>query len=877
MDRLALIDGTGLAFRAFHALPGSLRTRAGLPTNAAYGFAQMFRKLLAGKRPARMAVVFDAPGPTFRHRADPSYKRHRPPMPSELTPQLPWIERLVEAHDVPILRVPGVEADDVIGTLCRQAVAAGQEVWVVSSDKDFAQLVGPHVRWFDSQKEVVYDAERVRRRYGVLPDRFVDWLALVGDASDGIPGVPGIGRQRAAELLAEADLATLLADPPSGRTGDLLRAHAAQARHSRALATIHTDVALPLGLDDLRVPPPDPAKLNAIYTQLEFFSLLSAQGMATHGAARLEYFVIDSLEMAAGALQHETATPEPVALHVLHDVPDAQRGPLLGLALSPRRGRAVYLPVAGPGGLGPGALRLYADWLASDAPKVLHGSKDARVALARHGVPLGGVVGDTQLASFLLDPTRHLPHTLQQVARDVLHTALQPIQGLLGKGRDRKVFADLTVDRAGAWACHQADAAGACWTRLEALLRDEGRLDHLRDVDLPLAAVLARMEQVGIAADPDKLAELGQAFEADRAALEAEAHALAGRPFNVGSPHQVGTVLFDELKLPVLQRTKTGYSTAAHVLERLADQHPIVDVILQYRTVDKLIHTYTEVLGRAVGPDGRIHPTYMATSASAGRILTTEPDLQRTPVKTDLSRPLRDTLVAAPGCLLVRADWSQLELRLLAHVSRDPVLLDAYRRGIDVHTRTAAHILQLDPTEVGPAEREVGKLVNFSTIYGQGAPALGHTLKVSPQRARRFIEEFFALYAGVADWRDRILTQAYTDGFVDTLMGRRRYIPDLTRRDLADRAHGERIAVNMPIQGSGADLCKVAMLTASRTLPEGAELVLEVYDELLVEVPEDRVEPAKAALVAAMEGAASLAVPLKVSVGVGRTWGEAKG
>jgi DNA polymerase-1 len=877
MERVALVDGTGLAYRAFHALPGSLRTRSGLPTNAAYGFAQMFRKLLAGKRPTRMAVVFDAAGPTFRHRADPSYKRHRPPMPPELVQQLPWIDRLVAAHDVPIVRVPGVEADDVIGTLCRQAVAAGHEVWVVSSDKDFAQLVGDRVRWFDSQREVVYDADRVRRRYGVRPERFVDWLALVGDASDGIEGVPGIGRQRAAELLKRSDLQGLLHSPPEGSTGELLRTHHDLALRSRALATIHTDLSLPLGVDDLVVPPPDPAKLNAIYTELEFFSLLSAEGMATHGAKRVEYFVIDSLQMAAGALEHETKTDEPVALHVLHDVPDAQRGQLLGLALSPRRGRAVYLPVSGPGGLGPAALTMYASWLASDAPKVVHGSKDAMVALARHDVALGGVVGDPQLGSFLVDPTRHLPHTLQQVARDVLHTALQPIGGLLGTGRSRKTFAELTVDRAGAWACHQADAAGACWTRIEQMLRDEGRLQYLVDIDLPLAAVLARMERVGIAADPDKLAELGRAYEADRAQLEEQAHELAGRSFVVGSHKQVGTVLFDELKLPVLQRTKTGYSTAAHVLQRLADQHPLVDVILQWRTVDKLINTYTEVLGKAVGPDGRIHPTYMATSASAGRILTTEPDLQRTPVKTDLSRPLRDTLIAAPGHRLVRADWSQLELRLLAHVSRDPVLLDAYRRGIDVHTRTAAHILQLDPAQVGPEEREIGKLVNFSTIYGQGAPALGHTLGVSPQRARRFIDEFFTLYAGVAAWRDRVLTQAYTDGYVDTLMGRRRYIPDLTRRDQADRAHGERIAINMPIQGSGADLCKVAMLTASRTLPEGAELVLEVYDELLVEAPVDRVDEARRALVAAMEGAASLAVPLKVSVGVGRTWGEAKG
>jgi len=877
MQRVALVDGTGLAYRAFHALPGTLRTRAGLPTNAAFGFAKMFRKLFAGKRPSHLAVVFDAAGPTHRHVADPSYKAHRPPMPPELARQLPLIDELVAAHDVPAVRVAGVEADDVIATLTRQALAADHEVWIVSGDKDFAQLVGPRVRLFDSTREVIYDADRIRRRFGVPPERFVDFLALVGDASDGISGVPGIGKQRAADLLARASLDELLDQPPPGRVGQILTAHADTARRCRALAQLDGDVTLPVALDELAISAPSLPKLNAAYTRLEFFSLLSAEALPTHGAARIEYFVADSLAMARAAVDHETATDDPVAVHVLYDVPDALRGELVGVALSPRRGRGVYVPVGGGEGLGEAGLAVLRPWLASDRPKIVHGAKDAAVALARRGVALGGVVGDTALASYLLDPTRHLPHRLEQVARDVLHVALQPIRGVLGTGRNKRTFAELTVDRAGAWACHNADAAGACWARLEQLLRDEGRLDYLRDIDLPLAAVLARMEQVGIAADPAVLDALGDDFRRVRQQLQDEAHRLAGRPFTLGSSKQLGTVLFDELGLPVIERTKTGYSTARRVLDKLRGDHELVEVVLRWREVDKLVNTYTDVLSRAVGPDGRIHPTYMATSSSSGRVLTTEPDLQRTPIKTEVSRQIRDALVAPAGRVLVRADWSQLELRLLAHISGDPVLTEAYRSGADVHVRTAAALLGLTEGQVGAVEREVGKTVNFATIYGQGPTALAEQLGVSTGRARGFIDDFFGLYAGVARWRDEVVTGAYTDGYVSTLMGRRRYVTELSRRDRSDQAHGERIATNTPIQGSGADLCKVAMLRAHASLPAGAELVLQVHDELLVECDEEQVPEVVAAVREAMEGAAELSVPLVVDVGVGPTWGQAKG
>jgi len=874
--RVALVDGTGLAYRAFHALPGSMATPAGEPTNAVYGFATMFRKVFAGRRVSHMAVVFDAPGPTFRTAADPTYKAHRPPMPRALVEQLPGIEELVRAHGVPVVKVQGVEADDVIGTLAVRARDEGHNVWIISPDKDFAQLVGPSIRQLDTASDVLLDADRIRRRYGVPPDRFVDWLALVGDRADGIRGVPGIGRQTATDLLADHTLDALLQDPPTGRHGDLLRTHADQARASRDLAQLRLDVPvadlLPGGLDDLAIDGPNLAELNRAYRRFAFHSLLAPESLATHADEPVQYFVADSPEMAAGALEHETTGSEPVALHVLVELDGPRRGELLGLAISPRRGRAVYLPVNGPGGLGGVVLRLARGWLEGPRPKVVHHAKEAIRVLALHGIALAGVMGDGGLGSYLLDPTRHLPHRLDQVARDQLHVALQPLYGLLGKGRERVGFFDLTVDRSGAWACHMADAAGAVWERIGPQLVREQLDRELQAVDLPLAHVLAAMEVRGIGADPDKLRALEKGFAAERRQLAKQIHALAGRRFTIGSGKQLGAVLFDELGLPVQGRTKTGYQTSAAVLRKLEGLHPIVPLVQRYKVLDTLVQTYTKPLTASVAPDGRIHPTYVCTNSASGRILTTEPDLQRTPIATDESAAIREALVAAPGHVLVRADWSQLELRLLAHLAQDRGLIEAYRRGDDVHRRTAAAVLDLDLADVTAEDREVGKAVNYATIYGQGPAALGEQLDLPAARARAFIDAFFQAWPGIAAWRDRTIVEAHTHGFVTTWAGRRRYLPELTHRDRSDQAYGERAALNTPIQGSGADLCKRALLAAHRELPEGAGLVLQVHDELLVECREDQVDEVVEVLRRAMEEVVELDVPLPVSVGVGRSW-----
>lgn len=844
----------------------------------------MFRKVLAGRRPRYGAVVFDAPGGTFRTELDPAYKASRPPMPGELRAQLPYIDRLVTAHNFPILRVPGVEADDVIGTLATRALAAGHEAWIVSGDKDFAQLVtSDRVRLYDSTQDVVYDADRLFKRFGVKPEQFVDWLALVGDAVDEIPGVRGIGKQGAADLLREhGDLDTVLAKAAEigGRIGGALQRGEASARHSRELARIRRDVPIDVDFTALELVFPEAEVLDAIYLELEFHSLLSAQAPRPSHQPPAQHFVCDTLEMATAALAAECHGPDPVAVVALTEFPTPLVGDLAGIALCPKPGLALYFPIRGPGAvLGRAGLDLLRPWLeAADRPKLAHDAKAATVALDRLGIALRGVVGDTALASYLVDPTLHLPHRLEQVSREYLKRGLAPLRAVVGSGRDTKRFDALTVDKAGAWACHQADAIRSVWPELEQRLRVRRQWAYLQDLDLPLVPVLAAMERAGIAVDAEPLHVLDAKFKLERTTLRAEIEALAGRPFNPGSLKQLGEVLFEELRLPVLGRTKTGYATTSEVLEKLAHQHPIVPKLLRWRTVAKLIDAYTAVLLAAIGPDGRIHPTFQQTVSASGRLITTEPDLQRTPVRTDEFREVRTAFGCAPGTRLISADWSQIELRVLAHCSGDARLVEAYRTGADVHAATAARIFGLPPEEIGQDQRQVGKTVNFATIYGQGATALSEQLAIPRSEAQRYIDAFFDGYDGVRRWRDAVVSQAYVDGYVQTLMGRRRYLPELSSNNWNDRSYGERIAMNTPIQGSAADLCKRAMLAIHQGFREqglAARMVLQIHDELLVECPEAEVDAATEVLRAAMTTAMPLAVPLVVDIGVGRTWAEA--
>lgn len=886
-DRVVLVDGSNITFRAYYALPANLATSRGLHTNAVLGFATTFRKLLAGRSPRYGAVVFDAPGKTQRAERYPEYKADRVSMGDDLVEQLPWIDKVVAAQGYPILRVPGVEADDVIGTLARQAVEAGCEVVIVSTDKDFAQLVGPRVRMLDSFRDVTYDAELVRKKWGVPPERFVDFLALVGDKIDNIPGVPGIGAKGAAQLLESyGSLAGALehVGELKGRARKALEEHREQALLSQELARIDQHVELEVGLADLALPEVDRAAQNALYRELEFYSLLSEEEVeAAAGEAAGEgraYAACGDAEGLSALLAEARAGT--LAVHPMFDREERNRRRLIGLALAARPGAALWVRLHGEGAAPLGDPR----WSALRAaledpalPKVAHDAKALWRGLRGAGVTLAGVAFDTRLASFLVEPTKLIPHRLGQVAKEYLHRAVRQRKAVVGPGKEAASFGALSLEAQTAHACQLVDAVIELLPILRERLEEAGLTRVLHEVELPLSWVLGAMEEAGILVDPAELARLGEELRAELADLEARIHALAGRPFNVGSTKQLSQVLFEELKLPVLKRTKTGYSTAVEVLERLAKDHEICRLLLEQRKVAKLINTYTDVLQREADPDThRIHTTIQQTVGATGRLITTDPDLQRTPVRGERGQQIRRAFVAPPGWRIVSADWSQIELRLMAHAAQDPLLIEAFREGRDVHRATAARLFDVPLEAVTTEQRRIGKTINFATIYGQGATALGQILDVPRKEAQRYIDGFFATYQPVRAWLDRTIEEALERGYVTTLLGRRRYIPELASNNVMIKQAGMRIAANTPLQGSAADICKLAMLQLDRRLREEgrrARLVLQVHDELVLEAPEDEVEPVARAAREVMERATPLSVPLAVDVGVGPSWGDA--
>jgi DNA polymerase-1 len=875
---MVLVDGSSLVFRAYFAIPGNLATSKGLHTNATFGFATMFRKLFAGRKPDYGAVVFDHPGPTHRERKYPAYKAQRPSLPGDLVEQLEWIDKLVRAHHFPMLRAEGYEADDVIGTLARRGAEAGMEVVIVSGDKDFAQLIDGRVRMLDTLRDITFDAELVKKKWGVRPEQMVDLLALMGDSVDNIPGVDGIGQKGAASLLEKyGSLDEILRNlgELKGRQRTALEAHRAEALLSRELATIDRSVPLATELAELRIEPPGPAELNALFKELEFYSLLSEEARisAEASSAQGTQTLLDSAAAIEEALRELARSPL-LAVHPMFEGAPVV-GRLVGLAFAPEPGRAYYLPALEDASLAP-FLAILQD---PERPKLAHNVKELWIVLQRRGVHLEGASADTMLGSFLVDPTKLLPHRLDQVVKEYLQRTIPPIARITGSGQEERPLGDLAPAEVADHACRRVDAVAGIWPLLEKRLAALGLVDQLRRYDLPLSFVLGRMELDGIKVDRDDLRAMGDEFAARLAEYERTIHRLAGCEFNIGSTKQLSKVLFEDLKLPVIRRTKTGYSTDSEVLERLAPKHEIARHLVEHRKLSKLINTYTDVLQQAVNPTtGRIHATFQQTTSATGRLITTDPDLQRTPVRTPEGRRIRRAFIADPGTRLISADWSQIELRILAHVSGDPVLRESFRAGMDVHRRTASELFHCPLEAVTPEQRNVGKTVNFATIYGQGATALGQILGIPRKEAEQYIAGYFSTYAGVRRWLDETIDEAKETGYVTTLFGRRRFIPELSSNNVIDAQAGERMAANTPIQGSAADICKLAMLQiADRLRSSGlaAKMLLQVHDELVFEAPLAEVEAVKALVKEAMEHALPLEVPLVVDAGVGDSWAAA--
>ncbi len=860
--RLHLIDGSGYVYRAFHALP-ALNTSRGLPTNAILGFAKMLVKLQREERPEHIAVVFDAPGKKFRDELFDGYKASRAPMPDDLRPQIPYIRRLVAAMRLPVIEKPGVEADDVIGTMATAASRAGISTVIVTSDKDMMQLVDERTELLDTVRDRRIGVAEVAQRFGVAPAFVPDVLGLMGDTIDDIPGVTGIGEKTAMALVTkigsvEAILANLDQVEQSGVRGakkirETLAREAETAQLSKTLATIRRDVAVQLDLDALRWDGPDREELRPLLTELEIFSLLRELG----GAAEAPPVVSQALATpaAAASAARTLARAGTVAVAARFDSPRATAAGVAALAVA---GAADPVFVASASE-GPEVLAALAPALADlTVTKIGADLKAVRVALARRGLGLAGPAFDLSLASYCLNPSQP-DHGVATLAEDLLGVpppdATDPVAATASAARWAHALQPLLADRLRA---HDMEAL-------------------FRDVEMPLAEVLAEMELAGIALDVDLLTTLRAEFGATLERLMAEIFATAGGEFNINSPPQLREVLFERLNISTrgIRRGKTGLSTDVEVLTRLAQDHPLPAKILEYRTLSKLVSTYVDALPALVDPKtGRLHTSFNQTVAATGRLSSSDPNLQNIPIRSDEGRRIRAAFVAAKGCRLISADYSQIELRLLAHLANDPALCDAFAHDEDVHARTAADVFGSLPVADG---RRLAKVINYGIVYGMGPARAARELGVSMAEAEAYIAGYFARYPGVRAFVDTTIAQARERGWVSTVLGRRRYLPELTARDPSVRQVAERAATNTPIQGSAADLIKLAMLEVRRRLRAAglrAQMLLQVHDELVLEAPADEAAQAATIVREAMEGVWPLNVPLRVDVREGAHWAE---
>lgn len=887
---LFLIDGSNQMYRAYHAIRG-LTGPDGRSTNAVYGFVTMLRKLIDDHQPALVAASFDLPTETFRSQLSADYKANRAPMPADLAEQIPWVHEACEALGVPIITAEGFEADDVIATLATRAAAAGHQVAIVTGDKDFFQLVGGQVRVFNPKDDGAwYDADGVVAKFGVLPSQVVDVLALMGDAVDNVKGVPGIGEKGARDLIATyGSLDTLLQEAAGLRQKkyrEALLAHADEARQSRELVRLHCDVPVPFDPDALRYRGASRERCFALFSQLGFRSLVAAFAPSAATVSR-DYAVVDTLDEVT-ALAAEATRAGRVALHVLADGPLPMQASMVGLVLSVAPGRARYLPFGGSTLVsGPGLNR--AEVLAALGPmlgdpavrKVGHDLKFAAILLGNAGIALRGLDLDTMLAAYLLDVTRS-SHDLEPLALEQLGYKALTDEDVRGKGARARALETLPPDAVLSYAGERADLALQLADLLGPALVQDGLDRVYRELELPLVPILAALEQTGVRVDPRVLASQATHVDQELHALEARIHALAGGSFNIGSPKQLGEVLFETLKLPVLKRTGTTRtpSTAVEVLEELALTHDLPRLVLDWRALAKLKGTYIDALPLLIHPrTGRVHTSFNQAVAATGRLSSSEPNLQNIPIRTALGREIRRAFVAPPGHVLISADYSQIELRVLAHLSGDETLIAAFARGEDIHDRTA---LRVFGTESGLDRHELrrrAKIVNYALLYGKTAFTLARDIGVSQQAAQQFIDAYFEGFPRVRGFIDRTLEDARTSGVVTTIFGRRRPVPELTSRNGQVRAAAERVAVNMPIQGTAADILKKAMVDVDAALRASlphTRMILTVHDELLFEAPEAEAETAAALVREHMAGAVSLAVPLDVDVGIGPTWKDAK-
>jgi DNA polymerase-1 len=882
-EELYLIDGSSYIFRAYHTTTG-LSNSAGFPTGAIFGFTNMLDKTLKDRRPTRVAVVFDPGGPNRRHELYPAYKANRPPAPEDLVMQIPRIVELVEAYGIPAVSATGWEADDVIATLTEDAVKRGWRVVIVSGDKDLMQLVGDDVEMWDPQRDKVYDADEVKKKLGVGPQLVADLLALMGDASDNVPGVPGVGEKTAAKVLIEfGSLEIVYANLeaiPQKKLKENLRTNRDKAELSRRLVQLNRSVELEKGVEDLIPTPPDNERLRKMFKEFEFKRRMDAlppektldrsKYVAVTTEEALQDWVSRIREKGRFAIDVETTSTEPV------------RADLVGVSICFEAGSAAYIPV----GHHYGAQLPKEAVLAALAPvledpsveKLGQNIKYDLVVLKREGVNINGVACDTMLASYLLDASRR-SHSLDALAADFLNHTMIPIKDLIGTGKSQKVFSEVDIEAAAEYSAEDADATFRLAEILRPRVEAEGLGRLFKEVELPLIPILGDMEMAGVGVDTAYLKQLSEEFGQLVDAAEREVFDLAGETFNINSPKQLGEILFQRLGMKPIKKTKTGPSTATEVLEELALQHELPRKIVEYRSIYKLKSTYADALPGLVNPKtGRIHTSYNQAVAATGRLSSSDPNLQNIPVRSPEGLKIRRAFVPAPGHLFVAADYSQIELRVMAHVSGDARLSQAFASGEDIHAITAASVFGVPPAHVTPDMRRKAKEINFGIIFGMGAFKLARQINVGMTVARKYLDDYYQTYSGVKRFMDELPEQAAKDGYVTTILGRKRFLPDLNSPNKVAQQAARRVAVNTVIQGSAADLIKLAMIKVSNAIKASkikARMILQVHDELILEADERAAAEAAALLKREMEGVYPLSAPLVVDTAIGANWGEA--
>ena len=885
---LYLIDGTAYIYRAYHAIRGLTNSR-GLPTNAIYGFTRMLLKLMEDRSPQYITMFFDAKGPTFRHEMYKDYKANRPPMPEDLVVQLPYIKKVTEAFNLPIIEMQGFEADDLIGTIACRAEKEGYSVVIVTGDKDFMQLVTDKIIIWDPMKDSSIDPQFITEKFGVEPHQMIDVQGLSGDTADNIPGVPGIGPKTALTLIKThhsiQGVYESLDTITQKKQRENLENFKDQAFLSRELVTINTRVPVSINPEEFKIKSPERKKLAELFKDLEFRQLQQAvpeQADLSHKDYQAIMNLTD-LERLISCL----ATAPRFAVDTETTSTNPMLADLVGLSFAVCADQAFYIPCAHNYLGAPEQLdietvldRLKPVLENPAIEKIGQNIKYDWMVLARHGINLAGVVFDTMLASYLLDPSKRA-HNLDQIALDFLGHKTTTFEQVAGKGKNAVLFSQVALDKAIPYACEDADITLMAYEVLKSKLLSLGLNKLMDSVEMPLVPVLMQMEMRGTGLDKDRLQRLSVSFKQQLDALEGSIYGLAGESFNISSSQQLGRILFDKLKLPIQKKTKkkTGYSTDVNVLTTLAEHHELPGFILKHRTLAKLKSTYTDALIELVNPQtGRIHTSYNQTVTATGRLSSSDPNLQNIPIRTEEGRKIRRAFIPRPDWHLVSADYSQVELRILAHYSKDNILMEAFAEDEDIHTRTACEVFQMRPEVLTAELRRQAKAINFGIIYGMSAFGLSKQLEISRKMAQTYIDQYFDRYSGVKRFLEQTIVEARDTQQTSTLLGRIRILTDINHSNHIIRQAAERTAINTPIQGSAADLIKVAMIQVDRSLKEKelkSAMLLTVHDELVFEMPSDELTVVTRLVKDIMENVWQLEVPLKVNIAHGQNWDEA--